>query len=103
MMKVSYCLSTQLPDEIQNRLNSFSFFTSIGFANLWKTKGGKAVAWFAEHENKIIAVLSGVEFGSNSLTRFMSMPNGCYGSIVFNDIPEELKSASGKAILNEIK
>ncbi len=102
MINVSCCPSHQLPDEIQNRLNNYSLFTSTGFANLWKTKGGKAVAWFAEHENKIAAILPGVEFGSKPLIRFMSMPNGCYGSIVFSSITDELKTASGKAILNEI-
>jgi len=101
-MKVSCSLSDQLPDEIQNRLNNFSFFTSIGFANLWNTKGGKAVSWIAEHENKIIAVLPGVEFGTKPVKRFMSMPNSCYGSLIFSGIPEELKSEAGKALLNTI-
>ena len=102
MMKVLCCSSSQLPDEIQNRLNSYSFFTSIGFANIWQTKGGRAVSWIAEHENEIVAILPGVEFGSKPLVRFMAMPNGCYGSLIFSDIPEELKSESGKAILDSI-
>lgn len=102
MMKVSCCPSNQLPDEIQNRLNNHSLFTSIGFAKIWQTKGGKAVSWIAEHENKIIALLPGVEFGSRPIVRFMAMPNSCYGSLIFSNVPEEFKSESGKAILDGI-
>ncbi len=102
MMNVSCCPSNQLPDDIQNKINNHSLFTSIGFANIWQANGGKAVTWIAEHENKIITLLPGVEFGSKLLVRFMAMPNSCYGSIIYNDISEELKLESGKAILDEI-
>lgn len=60
------------------------------------------MAWLAEYENKIAAVLPGIEFGSKPFTRFFSMPNGCYGGIVFSDIPNEIKIQSGEAILREI-
>jgi hypothetical protein len=58
-----------------------SLFGSFGFAELWKTVGGKAVYWVGEEQGEVIAVLPGVEFGISPVKRFYSMPDGCYGRL----------------------
>ncbi len=61
-----------------------SFFGSFGFANLWRTMGGKPVYWLVEHSGQILAVLPGVEFGVRPFKRFYAMPAGCYARLFNN-------------------
>jgi hypothetical protein len=61
-----------------------SFFGSRGFADLWRTKGGKPMYWVAEDAQRILAVLPGVEFGIKPFQRLYAMPNGCYARLFYN-------------------
>ncbi len=61
-----------------------SFFGSDGFASLWTHQGGRAVYWLVEENDKIVAVLPGVEFGFKPVVRFYAMPDGCYGRLYFS-------------------
>lgn len=63
-------------------LSEGSFFASSAFAGLWAAQGGRPVLWVVEDEGALVAALPGVEFGRASLTRFQSMPDGCYGGVL---------------------
>ena len=61
-----------------------SFFGSPGFADLWRTRGGKPMYWIAEDAQRILAVLPGVEFGIRPFQRFYAMPDGFYTRLFYN-------------------
>jgi len=73
---------TELSPTIIDRLNAASFFSSIGFAQLWRNQGGREIFWVTEEEGNVLAVLPGVEFGIVPFRRFQSMPDGCYAELV---------------------
>ncbi|HUV31818.1 MAG TPA: GNAT family N-acetyltransferase [Acidobacteriota bacterium] len=81
-MKTVRCTSSRLAREVIDRLNAASFFSSMGFAELWRVQGGREVFWVTQSEEQVLAVLSGVEFGRAPLTRFQAMPAGCYAELV---------------------
>jgi hypothetical protein len=66
------------------RLSSDSLFLSPEFGDLWRTMNGRPVHWVVSYNDKKVALLPGVEFGSGPLTRFQSMPEGCYGSLLID-------------------
>jgi hypothetical protein len=83
-MKVArYPLTHISWDDVAPLIGS-SFFGSFGFANLWRTLGGKPVYWLVEQDNRIVAVFPGVEFGIKPLKRFYAMPAGCYARIFYD-------------------
>jgi hypothetical protein len=55
-----------------------SLYSSIQFADLWRTQGGTPVIWQLHDHDKIIAALLGLEFRYSPLTRFQAMPDGLY-------------------------
>ena len=81
-MRTIRCTLAQLSPTIIDRLNAISFFSSIGFARLWRNQGGREIYWVTEDEGKVLAVLPGVEFGIMPFRRFQSMPDGCYAELV---------------------
>ncbi len=81
-MKTVRCTLSQLPSGIIDRLNKAMFFSSVGFAQLWKTLGGREVYWLTKENNQVLAVLPGVEFGRKPLKRFQAMPAGCYAELI---------------------
>ncbi len=72
----------RIPPELLERWSGGAFFTSPGFADLWRTRGGRPVAWTLEADGALAAVLPGVERGAGPLARFASMPDGCYGGVL---------------------
>jgi hypothetical protein len=84
-MKTHRRLLSQIDRRAAERLTGDCFFASPGFADLWRAKGGRAVAWIAEDAGRPAAMLPGVEFGRGPLCRFQAMPDGCYGGIFFDE------------------
>ncbi|MCX5801274.1 MAG: GNAT family N-acetyltransferase [Candidatus Eisenbacteria bacterium] len=82
-MKIFVRPMSQLAPSVVELLVGNCFFSTPGFAEIWRTKGGRSVAWVAENDGEISAILPGVEFGHGRLCRFMSMPDGCYGGVFF--------------------
>lgn len=75
----------EAPVELIERLAENYFFSSSGFAGLWRAMGGRPVYWIAEENGSPIAILPGVEFGKGIFRRFQAMPNGCYARVLFTD------------------
>jgi hypothetical protein len=84
-MKTHRRLLSQIDHRTVERLIGDRFFASPGFADVWRAKGGRAVAWIAEDAGRTAAVLPGVEFGRGPLCRFQAMPDGCYGGVFYDD------------------
>jgi len=82
-MKTQRLTLEDLPENITTRLNTLSLFTSAGFAALWRAIDSVPVFWTVEKDNKILAVMPGVERGRGILRRFQSMPDGLYSRIMF--------------------
>jgi Acetyltransferase (GNAT) domain len=81
-----------LDDFGEARLTDFSrdrLFTSPGWASLWQNAGGRVVVWAVEDQGEIEAILPGVEFGRGFATRFFSMPDGCYGGVLYRSDSSE--------------
>ncbi len=81
MIRVERYIVSQLPPPVIERLNQFSLYTSIGFAALWRSMHGRDVYWVAHENDRMLAVLPGVEFHARPLTTFQSMPNGLFTRI----------------------
>ncbi|PWB75321.1 hypothetical protein C3F09_02870 [candidate division GN15 bacterium] len=81
MRSVERSVISELPESLRTQLDSFSFFGSTGFAKIWEAVGGCAVCWVLRDSESVIGVLTGVEFRSRPLTRFQSMPDGCYARL----------------------
>ena len=79
-MQVVRTKAGDLPTDIISRINSGPFMSSVGFARVWESVGGRAVYWTFQENNEIVAAFPGVEFGQGPLMRFQSMPDGCYGA-----------------------
>lgn len=91
------------PLELIDRLAGNYFFSSTAFSKLWISMGGKPVYWVAERNGEIIAILPGVEFGAGFFRRFQSMPNGCYGKILYNEQSDHSREGINTAITNRIR
>lgn len=74
-------------------------FVSPGWARLWEARGGRAVVWMAGDGGEPAAVLPGVEFGRGAWTRFFSMPDGCYGGVLYRDPTEEGRGRHQRELL----
>ncbi len=86
------------PGDVERFVGS-SFFCSPGFANLWRAKKGRPVYWVAEAAGEPVALLPGVEFGRGPWSRFMSMPDGCYGGVFFaNEANGERDEAAARLL-----
>jgi len=101
-MQTKRYTQTQLDEEVVRRLDRFSLFTSTGFAGLWQTVGGRPVYWAVEEDDRIIAVMPGVEHGCGPLKRFQAMPDGLYANIVYTDTAEEKKRDIAYTLLNAL-
>ncbi len=84
-MKTQRRLLSHIDRAVSDRLIGSRFFSSPGFAEVWRAKGGRAVAWVAEDEGGPVAILPGVEFGRGPFCRFQAMPDGCYGGVFFDE------------------
>jgi len=102
-MNVKRCEFPEAPIELIERLAGNYFFSSTAFAKLWKSMGGKPVYWLAEENGQVIAILPGVEFGKGILRRFQSMPNGCYGQILYNDKSQNNRDEISKLLMGQIR
>ncbi len=76
MIRVERYSVSQLPPSVVERLNRYSLYTSIGFTALWRSMHGRDVYWVAAQDDRLLAVLPGVEFHARPFTTFQSMPNG---------------------------
>lgn len=78
-------------------LDRNSFFTSLPFSNLWRTVGGTPVYYAAGVEDRLLAIMPGVEFGSRLARRFQAMPNECYSRplAVTEDVQEYRTACHG--------
>ena len=101
-MKIVRRTIADAPIELIDRLAGNYFFSSTSFAGLWRTFGGNPVYWLAEENGEVVAVLPGVEFGRGRLRRFQSMPNGCYGKILYNTTESAIKSEIAESIVERI-
>ena len=101
-MKIKRRTLTDAPIELIDRLAGNHFFSSTSFARIWRTIGGNPVYWLAEESGEVVAVLPGVEFGRGRLRRFQSMPNGCYGRILYNTTKFANHSEISESIVNRI-
>jgi len=88
------CLSRdELPEPTLERLAAGSWFATAGFAGLWRTVDGTPVGWVVERDGRLAGVMPGVEFGHGPLTRFCSMPDGCYGGLLLEPEAEDDRAA----------
>ena len=71
-------LSTQMVD----RLTDYSLYSSPGFARLWYTQKGRDTYWGVEDGNKIVSVMTSVEFGYTPFRRMQTMPDGLFARLV---------------------
>ena len=79
-------------------------FVQPDFAALWAHKGGRSVAWILEESGSPLAVLPAVEFGRRPLVRMQSMPDGCYGGILWNPVvAEDRRPALAPALLAAVR
>lgn len=78
----------EIPPDLWNDLTEDRFFVSRGYARLWETMGGRAIAWAVEDKGQLVSLLPGVEFGRGPLARFQSMPDGGYGG-AFHALKED--------------
>jgi len=63
--------------------------------------GGRPVVWAAEADGRIAAVIPGVELGFGPLSRFASLPDGCYGGLfTAPGLPDP--AAAGDALMGAI-
>jgi FAD/FMN-containing dehydrogenase len=83
-------------------LNEAPLFSSPGFVNLWSTMGGSPVSLVVEDDERVVACLSGVEFGMKMVRRFQATPNGCYAQLLVDPAYAERRDDYGKAILDLI-
>jgi len=90
------------PIELIDSLAGNYFFSSTAFGRLWESMKGRPVYWTVEDNGSVTAVLPGVEFGRGKLRRFQSMPNGCYGQILFNSIDESEKPKVASLVTERI-
>ena len=82
-MNVSRQMIDSLPDALRANLHEASLYSSPTFASIWKAKSGRPVCWTVEKDTRVIAALTGVEFGRGPLTRFQAMPDGLPSSLCF--------------------
>jgi len=92
----------QLAPGVWERLASGSFFASRGFLELWRTRGGRPVAWLAELDGAPAAMVPGVEYGFGPLARFVSVPDGCYGGVFADPAIEAERPAVSRALFDAI-
>jgi hypothetical protein len=90
-MDVTRHQASDLPDYVTRWVNRNSLFGSVPFARLWETLGGRVVYWLVRENDKVLALLQGIEFGKSLWTRFQAMPDGLYGELHF------LESGLGRA------
>jgi len=101
-MNVNRCELSDAPLDLIDRLAGNYFFGSTDFARLWQAIGGKPVFWLVEEAGRVLAILPGVEFGIGIFRRFQSMPDGCYGQVLFDSTVANDRLAVTKLILTRI-
>lgn len=89
----------EVPAETLEHWSGGAFFLSPGFADLWRVRGGRPVAWTLEADGALAAVLPGVEYGRGPLTSFLSMPDGCYGGVVSDPAADGERPRFASALL----
>ncbi len=102
-MKIARRPLAEVPDDALARLADGAFFTSRGFAELWRARGGRPVAWTLELDGATAALLPGVEYGAGPLARFLSMPDGCYGGVLVDPALASERAALAAALLAAVE
>lgn len=102
-MNVSRHTRDGLSQPVRAALSRHSLYASPDFAALWEAKGGQPVFWTFSKEDRIVAVLPGVEFGSRPLARFQSMPDGLPARIVFIDCDHSEQTEITSSLLKAIQ
>ncbi|MFZ5979123.1 MAG: GNAT family N-acetyltransferase, partial [Candidatus Zixiibacteriota bacterium] len=98
-MQIKRYNPSHLDEAAVRRLDGFSLLTSVGFAGLWTAAGGRPVYWTAEINDRVVAVLPGVEHGRGPLKRFQALPDGLYATIVFTDPGDERRPEIARDML----
>ncbi len=80
-MNVARYNANQLSNSTIKAIHSTSFYASEGFANLFRSSGGKPIYWVVEEDGKPLVAIKGIEVGIGPLKRFMSMPDGLYAPV----------------------
>ncbi len=101
-MQISRVQAAEIPGDRIEALTGTSFFASPGFTHLWKHMGGEPVFWVARHDDRIVALMPGVEFGHGPVKRFQSMPDGCYGNLFFSYHHPADNRAVGRLLAHEL-
>jgi hypothetical protein len=102
MIKIERYSASQLPADIIVRLNNHSLYTSMDFARLWKTMGGRDIFWVAVCGGEFGAILPGVEFHHGPFTVFQSMPNGLFMQVWFSSDDDRARESYSVALLDAI-
>jgi len=82
-MEVRRHPAPDLPSHVAAWLRRQTLFGSIEFASLWDIMGGRAVYWVVYDDDRLVALLPGVQFGRGHLARLQAMPDGLYGRLFF--------------------
>jgi len=90
-----------VPADRYDALVGNSCFASRGFLDVWRAAGGRPVAWVAETNGGVAAVLPGVEYGRGPVARFASLPDGCYGGVFADPALSDIASV-GIALLDAV-
>ncbi|MCD6249419.1 MAG: GNAT family N-acetyltransferase [candidate division Zixibacteria bacterium] len=98
-MMITRCPVGELPSSTAVWVNRSSLFGSGPFMRLWETLGGQPVYWMASENDRAVAILPGIEFGSGFLTRFQAMPDGLYAPLLHpQGTPDDASVLSAKIL-----
>nr|MBN2277522.1 GNAT family N-acetyltransferase [candidate division Zixibacteria bacterium] len=75
--------SDNLPVEEWTELTGNSFYSSPGFARIWRALGGREIFTVLREGNRLVAGMVGVLFGHFPFLRYQSMPDGITGCPYF--------------------
>jgi hypothetical protein len=102
MIRVERYSASQLPADLLVRLSRFSLYTSVEFARVWATMGGREVFWTALRDGAIAAVLLGVEFHRRPFTAFQCMPNGLFARPWFAEDESDGREILSRTLLEAV-
>ena len=97
-MDISIVSLDDSPEDFIDSLAQQHFFSSINFARLWRTLGGKPICLLLRVEGQVVGCMNAVEFGVGPLKAFQAMPYGCYSRLLVADNCELDMTAASKKI-----